>query len=356
MLASSSTVRAMAVENDPLHFIKRQACWIVLAVIAACVFIRIDYHWYRRAVFPIGIAALVLLALVLIPGIGVEVHGSRRWLGVGLGRIQPSEFAKIAMVIVLAAWMSRVERRATHFRDGLIFPICGLGLIAALIMCEPDFGTTLLVGFVGMMLMFVAGTRLSYLAVTVALGASAFAVAIMDDPIRRTRILAFLFPDKYPESAYHLKQSIVAFIGGGFSGVGIGNSIQKHLYLPEPHTDFIFAIIAEERGLIFTTLILLLFLVILYCGVKICRLAPETFGRLLAFGLTMCVVTQAAINIGVVTGCLPTKGIALPFISYGGSSLLASVIGMAMLANIGLSGIEEHDDPSRSVKDRYHRF
>jgi len=356
MLASSSAVRAMADEGDPLYFVKRQACWLVLAVIAAWVVIRIDYHWYRKAVLPIGIVALGLLVLVLIPGIGVEVNGSRRWLGVGFARIQPSEFAKIAMVIMLAAWMAHVERRASDMRAGWILPICGLGLMLVLIMSEPDFGTTLLVGFVGLMLMFIGGTRWNYLAVTVALGMALFAIAIMDDPIRRTRILAFLSPDRYPETAYHLTQSIVAFIRGGFSGVGIGNSIQKQRYLPEPHTDFIYAIIAEERGFIFTALILVLFLAIMYCGVKICHLAPETFGRLMAFGLTMIVVVQAAINIGVVTGCLPTKGIALPFISYGGSSLLASVVGMAILANIGLNGIEERDDPSRSVQDRCRRF
>lgn len=356
MLASSSAVRAMADEGDPLYFVKRQACWLVLAIIAAWVVIRIDYHWYRKAVLPIGVVALALLVLVLIPGIGVEVNGSRRWLGVGLARIQPSEFAKIAMVIVLAAWMAHVERRASDMRAGWILPICGLGLMLVLIMREPDFGTTLLVGLVGLMLMFIGGTRWNYLAVTIALGVALFAIAIMDDPIRRTRILAFLSPEKYPETAYHLTQSIVAFIRGGFSGVGIGNSIQKQRYLPEPHTDFIYAIIAEERGFIFTALILVLFLAIMYCGVKICNLAPETFGRLMALGLTMIIVVQAAINIGVVTGCLPTKGIALPFISYGGSSLLASVVGMAMLANIGLNGIEEHDDPSRSVKDRNRRF
>ncbi len=356
MLASASGVRAETLYSDPYFFIKRQIIWLGIALCAGFVIVRIDYHLYYKLAIPLALLAVVLLALVFVPGIGVEVNNSKRWISLGSLRMQPSEFAKLAVVIAMAAWMARFERRATEKLIGIVWPCAGLGVILLLLITESDFGTTLLVGVVGMMLMFAGGTRLSDLAVAGGLGAAAFTGAIMQDPVRLVRILAFLFPEKYPDSAYHLMQSKLAFIRGGLSGVGIGNSIQKHFYLPEAHTDFILAIIGEEQGLLFTGAILLMFAALLLCGLKICVSAPDTFGRLLAFGLTMLVVTQAAINVGVVTGCLPTKGLPLPFISYGGSSLLASIMGIAILANVGLQGVERHDDPSRAIRDREHGF
>ena len=356
VLASASGVRAETLYADPYFFIKRQFLWLGLSLCVGFVLVRVDYHLYYKLAVPLGLLGIVLLSLVFVPGIGVKVNNSHRWLSLGPIRMQPSEFAKLAMVIAMAAWMARFERRASEKMMGLAWPGGGLAIALVLLIMEPDFGTTLLVGVVGMMLMFAGGTRLSHLAVAGALGAAAFIAAIMQDPVRLVRILAFLFPEKYPDSAYHLMQSKLAFIRGGFSGVGIGNSIQKHFYLPEAHTDFILAILGEEKGLLFTGCVLLMFVGILFCGLKICVSAPDTFGRLLAFGLTMMIVTQAAINIGVVTGCLPTKGLPLPFISYGGSSLLASVMGIAILANVGLQGIERRDDPSRAIKDREHGF
>lgn len=356
MLASASGVRAETLYSEPYFFIKRQFMWLGVALCAGFVLIRVDYHLYYKLAIPFALLSLTLLALVFVPGVGVKVGGSHRWLSLGPLRMQPSEFAKLAMVIAMAAWMSRYERRATEKMIGLIWPGGGLAVCLVFLIAEPDFGTTLLVGMVGMMLMFAGGTRLSHLAIAGGLGAAAFTAAIMQDPVRLVRILAFLFPEKYPDSAYHLMQSKLAFIRGGVSGVGIGNSIQKHFYLPEAHTDFILAIIGEEQGLLLTGFVLLMFVGILLCGLKICVSAPETFGRLLAFGLTMLVVTQAAINIGVVTGCLPTKGLPLPFISYGGTSLLVSVMGMAVLANIGMQGVERRDDPARAIKDQEHGF
>jgi cell division protein FtsW len=269
--------------------------------------------------------------------------------------VQPSEFAKLGMIVVLAAWMARVGRRSDRFREGFMLPVMGLGVVLALIILEPDFGTTLVTGAVGMAMLFVAGTRLSHLLVAGALGLSGFILAVMRDPVRTMRILAFVMPEQYPEVARHLAQSKIAFIRGGLFGVGLGNSIQKQFYLPEAHTDFILAIVGEELGFIATVVVAALFLGFVICGMVISFRAQDIFGRLLGFGITMMIALQAAINIGVVTGCLPTKGLPLPFISYGGSSLLVSVAGVCILLNIA----QHHavgDAHTRSIKDSGHRF
>ncbi|MDA0990876.1 MAG: putative lipid II flippase FtsW [Verrucomicrobia bacterium] len=356
MLASTSSVRASATFHDASHYIKRQLVWLIVAVGAGAVVYRIDYHWWRRLAIPIGLVALTLLVLVLIPGIGLKIGGSRRWLGLGPVRLQPSEFAKIAMVIAMATWLCRVERRASEFRLGLLYPAIGLGCFVGLTILEPDFGTTLLMGSVGMVMLFGGGSRISHLLITGALGFCAFMLAILRDPVRLGRIMAFLFPEKYPETAYHLTQSKLAFIKGGLWGAGLGNSIQKQFYLPEAHTDFILAIIGEELGLMATGAVLILFVGILVCGMTISTRAPDSYGRLLAFGLTILLVLQAAINIGVVTGCMPTKGLPLPFISYGGSSMVVSVTCIAILLNISRQCLDPGDGPAKSIRDRAHNF
>jgi cell division protein FtsW len=265
--------------------------------------------------------------------------------------------AKFAVVVVLAAWMSGLGRRVRNLKEGLLFPLTGLGLVLGLLILEPDFGTTLLVASVGMIIMFAAGARLSHLVTAATLGASAFAFAVARDPVRMNRVLAFWDPEKYPAAAYHLAQSKVAFIRGECFGVGLGNSIQKQFYLPEAHTDFILAIVGEEVGFVATGLIVALFIGILVCGLTVSLSAPDLFGRLLAFGFTMMITLQAAINIGVVTGCLPTKGLPLPFISYGGSSLVMSVASVAVLLNIAHHADDRHvDEHTRTIKDRAHRL
>jgi len=250
----------------------------------------------------------------------------------------------------------RVGRHAQKLKEGIIFPIVGLCVILGLIMAEPDFGTTLLLGAVGMLIMFAGGSRVAHLVVVAVCGACAFALAVMRDPVRMGRVLAFLMPEKYPATAYHLAQSKVAFIRGGLFGVGLGKSIQKQFYLPEAHTDFILAIIGEELGFIATCVVVLMFLGILVCGLIISFNAPDLFGKLLGFGVTMMIVLQASINIGVVTGCLPTKGLALPFISYGGSSLLVSISCIGVLVNIARHCESSRDPHTRSIRDKWHRF
>jgi len=304
MLASTSSVRAATVFDDPQYFLWRQLAWLFIGVMVAVAVARFDYHWWQKriVVVPLLAVSLALLALVLVPGIGVRVGGSSRWLRLGPFSLQPSEFAKFGVVIVLSSWMAMVGRRARALKEGLLVPLGGLGLVLLLLIREPDFGTTLLTGVVGMLIMFVGGTRVGYLVVSSVVGVCGFALAVMKDPVRLNRILAFVLPERYPATAYHLAQSKFAFINGGWFGVGLGNSIQKHLYLPEAHTDFILAIIGEELGFIATALVVLLFAGIVVCGMAISLRAPDGFGRLLAFGVAASVPELRRIEPGVDPG------------------------------------------------------
>lgn len=355
MLFSTSSVRAMERYNDPNYFLKRQAIWLVVASLVGVLVARFDYHWWRGLVPVLAVISLVCLMLVFVPGIGHAAGGASRWLKLGPLTFQPSELAKLTTVIGLCAWMAKIGRRANRFREGLLFPVCGMGFVLVLMLLEPDFGTTLLTGMVGMLILLAGGTRVSYLIVAAVIGASLFTLMVMNDPVRMNRILAFVRPELAPNVAYHLSQSRFAFIRGGLFGVGLGNSDQKQLYLPEAHTDFIFAIVGEELGYIATVAVVLLFVGYCICGMRISFRAPDAFGQLLGFGLTMMIVLQAAINIGVVTGCLPTKGLALPFISYGGSCMVASIAGTCLLINIAAHADDPRkDEHTARFKDRYH--
>jgi cell division protein FtsW len=319
--------------------------------------LRLDYHVWRSLAIPMALAAVVSMALVLVPGLGVKVGGSHRWLHAGPVSVQPSEFGKLAVVVALAAWMDAAGHRADTLWRGLLLPGAGLGLVMALLMAEPDYGTAILTGVVGIGILFGGGARLSHLALATGAGLCLIVLAVLWDPLRLARIMVMVAPEDYPATAYHVIQSKAAFIRGHWIGVGLGESLQKELYLPEAHTDFILAIIGEETGLVGTASVVLLFAAFAVCGAVITLKAPDPFGKLLALGLTLWIGLQAAINIGVVTACLPPKGLPLPFISYGGSSLLASITAACILASIGLHATEEDpDDDTRLIKDRAHRF
>ena len=356
MLYSTSAVRAESVYHNPHYFVTRQAVWLLLAAIAGLTLSRIDYHLLKRVAVPLLAFTILLLATCLIPGIGLEINGSRRWLKIGPANFQPSELAKLASIIFLAWYLKRTERRADEFVRGLVIPGGVLGLVLGLIFVEPDFGTTMLLAAVGGLILFLGGTRLRYLVVAAAGGLALFTFAVMQDEVRMKRILAFLNPEGYAkDEAFQLLNALYAFVVGGVGGAGLGNSLQKRFFLPECHTDFILPIIAEELGVTGSVGVLLLFLGFCACGVIIAWRAPDAFGRLLAFGITMLITIQMLINVGVVTGCLPTKGLALPFISYGGSSLLVSGAMVGILVNIALhaGGVIE-DDESRPIKDSLH--
>ncbi len=353
MLSSSSRVRAADRFGDPFYFVNRQALWLLIALAVSFVVSRIDYHFYKRWAWGVLTLAVIGLILVFVPGIGIQRGGSYRWIEIAGWRFQPSEFAKFAMIVVLAAWYSSRTWRIRDFWRGAVIPFSIIGIIGFLLFLEPDYGTAVLVLVTGMGIMFVGGVKIAHLGLFSLCGICSFLLAVLHNPHRLGRLNAFRFPDRYPELAYQLIQSKDAFSLGGWSGLGLGESIQKHYYLPEAHTDFIFAIIGEELGLPATGAVVLLFLVIFICGLRIGSRAPDRYGRLLATGLVLMLLTQAALNIAVVTGCLPTKGITLPFISYGGSSLLMSMVYIGVLVNIAHHGNVGDTDPrNRFIRQR----
>lgn len=339
LLATASTVRAQGLYADPHFFVKRQLLWLGLSFVAVSVVSHFDYHWWKETpLLSVGFFALVVVALLLVfvPGIGGKVKGSFRWLNLGPLRMQPSEFAKILTVIAMGVWMDRIGWRVRQFWKGAVFPAAGLALLAGLLVMEPDFGSTMVVCVVGGIMMFVVGTRIVYLLLFGCVGAAGVGALVLTNANRMNRIMAWRHGEESTSSAaYQLQQAILAFKNGGPWGVGFNQSIQKYNYLPEAHTDFIFAIGGEEFGFIFSVGVVLAYAVILVCGTLITLRAPDRLGRMLAFGMTLLLVFQAAFNIGVVTGCLPTKGLALPFISYGGTNLITALFAVGTLMNVG---------------------
>ncbi len=339
LLATASAVRAQGLYADPHFFVKRQLLWLGLSFVAVSVVSHFDYHWWKETpLLSVGFFALVVVALLLVfvPGIGGKVKGSFRWLNLGPLRMQPSEFAKILTVIAMGVWMDRIGWRVRQFWKGAVYPAAGLALLAGLLVMEPDFGSTMVVCVVGGVMMFVVGTRILYLLLFGCVGVAGVGALVLTNANRMNRIMAWRHGEESTSSAaYQLQQAILAFKNGGPWGVGFNQSIQKYNYLPEAHTDFIFAIGGEEFGFIFSVGVVLAYAVILVCGTLITLRAPDRLGRMLAFGMTLLLVFQAAFNIGVVTGCLPTKGLALPFISYGGTNLITALFAVGTLMNVG---------------------
>jgi cell division protein FtsW len=354
MLYSASMVRGDMDFNDTAYFIKRQFYWMVLSLVATLLCMRLNLRWFRAAALPLAGVFLVLLVLVRIPGIGVEVNGSWRWLQLGPLRVQPSEFAKIGIVLAAARWISSRLRYMHTFKQGLLPPLIGLGFFAVLLLVEPDFGTTILVGMVVMAMLSISGARLLHLGLCASAGFCGLAVLLLNNANRMRRIFAFLDPEKYAQGeAWQLINGINAFASGGAFGTGLGNSIQKYHYLPEAHTDFILPIIGEEFGLVATLSVLLLFVVIFICGLRVAARASEDFGRFTALGVTLMLSIQAMINLAVVTGSMPTKGLALPFISYGGSSLLVSSAMIGLLLNVARTAHDPKEKTRTALfKDR----
>lgn len=335
MVYSASSVSAEVHFGDAYYFLKRQLIWTTLAIAAMMVALGIDYHWWKRFATAILIATVILLVLVLVPGLGRTVNGAQRWLGTGGIYLQPSEIAKLGMAIFAAAHLTRHIDVMKSFRRGILPMLAVLGAVFALILAEPDLGTALAIGTVVFVLLFVAGARIVHLASLGAVGLAGIAIAIWLEPYRMKRVFAFLDPWSDPlGSGYHIIQSLYAIGSGGLFGVGLGRSREKFLYLPEPHTDFIFAILGEELGLIGTLVVLLLFFLLIWRGLRAAMHAPDLFGSLLAVGLTSAIAVQAMMNIAVVTASMPITGIPLPFLSFGGSSLIFTMIGIGILLNI----------------------
>ena len=333
LVATSSGILAQTKYNDPHFFLTRQLIWFAFAVVIGLVASWFDYRWWNENRYlTIAFCLFVLLCLVLVvcPGIRHEINGSYRWIRLGQINVQPSELAKIMTVIVMSVWLNRIGYRVRLFWKGTALPALGLILIAGLLYLEPDYGSIMVMGLTGGLLMFIAGTRLTYLVPAGAAGVVGVGALAIMDPNRWHRFLEFL-----NDTPYQVEQSLLAFKFGGLFGVGLNQSIQKQKYLPEAHTDFIFAIGGEEFGFFFSILVLAAYVVILICGVLISINAEDRLGMLLAFGMTFLLVFQAAWNIAMVTDCTITKGLALPFISYGGTSLITALAAAGTLVNVG---------------------
>lgn len=335
MVYSASAVWADYRFDDSFYFAKRQLLFAIIGLIAMFFIMNIDYWTWRSWSKVILITCFVLLIAVLIPGIGNVRNGSRSWIGVGAFSIQPSEFMKLAMIIYLAKFLSENQKNITSFKKGLV-PSLGLVFTAfALIMLQPDLGTgTVMVGTC-LIMIFVSGARIAHFIGLGLIGLAGFVGLIAAAPYRIKRITAFLDPWEDPlGSGFQTIQSLYAIGPGGLFGLGLGQSRQKFFYLPEPQTDFIFAILAEELGFIGGAFVLLLFALLLWRGIRTALNAPDLYGSFLAVGIISMVAFQVMINIGVVINLIPVTGITLPFFSYGGSSLTLMLMAMGILLNI----------------------
>jgi cell division protein FtsW len=336
MVYSASSVAALAQFHDSAWFLKRQLLYSALGLSAMLVAWKIHYARLRRFTLPVLGITLVALLLVLIPHIGREAGGARRWLTLGGPlNFQPAELAKLALVLYLANFLANRGDRVREAGPGLLPPLVVLGALAVPIVKQPDLGSALVLAVITLALLFVGGARLRHLAAVVAVAVPAVLAVILRAGYRSQRLWAFMDPWRDPQgSGFHIIQSLLALGSGGVLGVGLGQSRQKFFYLPERHTDFIFAIIGEELGLWGTTAVLLLFGLLALWGYRIASRCPDRYGALLATGVTAMLVGQAFLNIGVVSGSLPITGVPLPFVSFGGSSLVLSDLAVGILLNI----------------------
>ena len=349
MLFSTSAF-ARDSHGDVYFFIKRQAIWFGIGLAVCTLVALIDYHFWQRTWWLWFTLALIALALCYVPPLGLRLNGSRRWVGLGPFTFQPSEIAKIAAVFFLAAWFSRDEKVGNSLLCGFVLPLSIIGLLAGLVLAEVDLGTTVLLGAIAFVMMFVAGANPLWLGILSFTGLGGILLVATQMSERMTRLSAFLHPQLFKEDAgLQQMQALIAWGSGGMEGLGLGNGRQKMLYLPYAHTDFIFPIIGEELGLRISLLVVFLFVVIIVCGIMIALHARDRFGLLLGCGIVSLLALQAAVNIGVTTSLLPNKGLPLPFISYGGSNLAACMFAIGVLVNIYRQGILEPPPVKRAT-------
>ncbi len=355
MIYSASSIVAYDRMDDSAYFLKRQAMWIALGLAAMWLARSVHYQRLRRFTIPLLLLATLLMVLVLVPGIGRVAGGARRWITVGPASFQPVEVAKLALVLYLAHFVSRRGLAIRDLRRGVLPPLAIAGVFALLALRQPDMGSALVLSGVAMVALFLGGAQVLHLTAVAAASIPLIAVVILAAQYRLQRVLAFLDPWRDPQgSGFHIIQSLLAFGSGGLIGVGLGASRQKFFYLPESHTDFIYAILGEELGLLGTIGLLALFALFAYRGLRIARAAPDRYGALLAAGITASITGQAILNMGVATGVLPVTGIPLPFVSSGGSSLAVTMVQIGILLNISqyaherASSAPESSEPARA--------
>ncbi|AOS46407.1 Lipid II flippase FtsW [Lacunisphaera limnophila] len=337
------------IKGGPYAYLYKQLIFLALAIGAGWLVAIADLEQTRRFAWIAAAISLALLVLVLIPQIGISVKGSRRWLNLGFTRLQVSEFAKLALVFSLAHYLALNQSKLHDLWRGFVIPGAWTGLFAVLVILEPDFGTAFLLGTIGLVMLFLAGARLKFLLPAIGSALVLFALLVWQNPVRLRRITSFMdIEANRGDGAYQLWQAILAFAAGGVDGVGLGQGRQQNSFLPEAHTDFIFAIMGEEMGLIFTLTVVALFVTIFVAGLMHVRRAPNLFQFLLVTGCLLLICLQAIINLGVVTGMLPTKGMSLPFISAGGSNLLL----MGLLVGVIINTQRTWERPKPLVRKR----
>lgn len=335
MVYSASSAIAVKKFGSDYYFLKKQALFAVVGIVALVGCRHIPYTVYRPLAYPLLAVSVLLLIAVLLPPFGVTAGGSSRWLRLGPVRFQPSEFARIALIVYMAYSLERKSDKIRELAVGFLPHVVVLGVLSALILKQPDFGSVAILAMLTWLMMFVGGVRLTYLMSACAVMAVGAAVAITHAGYRTRRLMSFLDPWQYSSDAgYQIVHSLMAFGSGGWWGAGIGNGVQKLFYLPEPHTDFILSIIAEESGFIGICTVIVLFGLLIFRGFVIAFRVQDTFGSLLASGITILLAMEAFINIAGVMGLIPTKGMALPFLSYGGTALIVSCMAVGILLNL----------------------
>jgi cell division protein FtsW len=346
MVYSASFVMALEEYGDVTYFVTRQAMWAGVGLVLFLIFARLDYQLLRRTSALVMLTAMIGLVIVFVPPFGTTIYGATRWLRLGsLPPVQPSEFAKLASIIYISAWLAGKGEKLKHFSAGFVPFVLIVGTVAGLVLLQPDLGTTVVISLTAVTIFFVAGAELHHLILLAAAGSVAGFQFLVGSGYRQVRWQSFVDPWKEPQGyGFHIIQSLIALGSGGWAGLGLGASRQKFFYVPGSHTDAIFAIIGEELGFLGCLTVILLFAGFAYRGFKIALTAPDRFGRFLAIGITCWIVYQALINIGGITKSIPFTGIPLPFISSGGSSLAATMAATGVLV-----GISRYCEPSRSL-------
>ena len=335
MVYSASAIIAADRFGDPFFFLKKQLFWAVLGSGLLWAALRLDYRRLERLVVPLLVVSIALLVLVLVPPFGQAINGTRRWFRIGPLSFQPVELAKFALVLYLASFLTRRAAALRSFWQGLFPILLVAGTMALLTFVQPDLGNSLALVVLTLVLAYLAGARVKHMAWVAAAALPLVALAVALKPYRWRRMVTFVNPWDDPQgSGFQIIQSFLALGSGGLTGRGLGGSKQKLFYLPEPYTDFIFAIVGEELGLLGALGVIALFAVLIWRGLRVGLRAPDPFGSYLALGLTVMLATQTLVNLGVVMGALPTKGLPLPFVSFGGSALLMTMFSAGVLLNI----------------------
>lgn len=356
MVYSATFGVAISEGGSAYSYLIRQSIYTVLGLVGLLVAMRVDYHRYRAWAFPGMVASVfVLLALALVPGLGTEIHGAKRWIFIGPVSIQPSELAKLALVIYMASWLSGKGARVRSFSYGMVQFAVVMGFVIGLVMLQPDMGTSILLATVGLAMFFVAGANLVQFGSMMMAGATIFLTLALSAVYRRERLLVFLDPDSDLRNlGWQLFQARLALGSGGLFGLGLGASRQKFTWLPFPHNDAIFAVVGEELGLVGCFFLLMLFAALGLRGYRIAKRAPDAFGTLVAVGITTWLIFQAMFNIGGVVTAIPFTGIPLPFISYGGSSLIVAMTAVGILLNISRQTVDQREPVETAPVEEQH--